>query len=547
MGDNNNTVPNLSHLVSSGDSSGSQGEQQTKAQSASDHDVVDTFWDIPPITFSEVESAVERGEASDAAYAQAAATNMTAATASTPMSDAPTVNLRVEDFPNSAGKHISGADNDSTLSFEPDSTSSSTITLDVAQSSDDSPSAESAERTVSFASPAESASSVDSTMPLFVDSPASASTTFIPESLPMPDDLSDMENDEHDPLRLVPVPPKKSHRKTIIITVAIVAVVALVAAGVGFGVWQRQQYDQGLERNEQHRTALSMCKKSSKAYEKAVKEHKSALKNAKALQNVKSDQVSDAKTLTALQSAVKDAQNLTTVEECSADLSNAELRQRSKDMNEQLPTLRSQSKTLNDSATAVTNSQKAKEKQDNADALKKLETAINNAQSLLDNSLYQVADNSTRVTLQSAIDHALELFNGNSTDTNAINQSITDLQTASDDVNASMNALAAQNQQQQQQRQQQQSNTGNSYNYQYTRQPSGGLTPSAPITPGNNPGSGSNNSGSGVKPGNGGSDSGSGSNPGSGVKPGNGGSDSGSGGDSGSGSGSQTPSDQGVL
>ena len=546
MGDNNNTVPNLSHLVSSRDSSGSQDEQQTKAQSASDHDVVDTFWDIPPITFSEVESAVERGEASDAAYAQAAATNMTAATASTPVSDAPTVNLRVEDFPNSAGKHISGAENDSTLSFEPDSTSSSTTTLDVTQSSDDSPSAESAERTVSFASPAESASSADSTMPLFVDSPASASTTFIPESLPMPDDLSDMENDEHDPLRLVPVPPKKSHRKTIIITVAIVAVVALVAAGVGFGVWQRQQYDQGLERNEQHRTALSVCKKSSKAYEKAVKEHKAALKNAKALQNVKSDQVSDAKTLTALQSAVKDAQNLTTVEECSADLSNAELRQRSKDMNEQLPTLRSQSKTLNDSATAVTNSQKAKEKQDNADALKKLETAINNAQSLLDNSLYQVADDSTRVTLQSAIDHALELFNGNSTDTNAINQSITDLQTASDDVNASMNALAAQNQQQQQQRQQQQSNTGNSYNYQYTRQPSGGLPPSAPITPGNNPGSGSN-PGSGVKPGNGGSDSGSGSNPGSGVKPGNGGSDSGSGGDSGSGSGSQTPSDQGVL
>ena len=112
-----------------------------------------------------------------------------------------------------------------------------------------------------------------------------------------------------------------------------------------------------------------------------------------------------------------------------------------------------------------------------------------------------MADDSTRVTLQSAIDHALELFNGNSTDTNAINQSITDLQTASDDVNASMNALAAQNQQQQQQ----QSNTGNSYNYQYTR-PSGGLTPPAPITPGNNPGS-----------------------------------------DSDSSSGSQTPSDQGVL
>lgn len=478
MGDNNNTVPNLSHLVSSGDSLSSQGKRQTKAQSASEHDVVDTFWDIPLITFSEVESAVERGEASDAAYAQAAATNMTTATSSTPVSDAPTVNLRVEDFPNIAGKHISGAENDSTSSFESDSTSSSTATLDVTQSADASPSAE---RTVSFASPVESASSADSTMPLFVDSPASASTAFMPESLPMPDDLSDMENDEHDPLKLVPVPPKKSHRKTIIITVAIVAMVALVAAGVGFGVWQRQQYDQGLERNEQHRTALSMCKKSSKAYEKAVKEYKVSLKNAKSLQNVKSDQVSDAKTLTTLQSAVKDAQNLTSVGECSADLSNAELRQRSKAMNKQLPTLQSQSKTLNDSATAVTNSQKAKEKQDNADALKKLEAAINNAQSLLDNSLYQVADDSTRVTLQSAIDHALELFNGNSTDTNAINQSITDLQTASDGVNASMNVLAAQNQQQQQQ--QQQSNTGNSYNYQYTRQPSGGLTPSDPITP----------------------------------------------------------------
>ena len=111
MGDNNNTVPNLSHLVSSGDSLSSQGKQQTKAQSASEHDVVDTFWDIPPITFSEVESAVERGEASDAAYAQVAATNMTTATSSTPVSDAPTVNLRVEDFPNIAGKHISGAEN----------------------------------------------------------------------------------------------------------------------------------------------------------------------------------------------------------------------------------------------------------------------------------------------------------------------------------------------------------------------------------------------------------------------------------------------------
>lgn len=526
MGDNNNTVPNLSHLVSSGDSLSSQGKRQTKAQSASEHDVVDTFWDIPPITFSEVESAVERGEASDAAYAQAAATSMTAATSSTPVSDAPTVNFRVEDFPNIAGKHISGAENDSASSCESDSTSSSTATLDFTQSADASPSAE---RTVSFASPVGSASSADSTMPLFVDSPASASTAFMPESLPMPDDLSDMENDEHDPLKLVPVPPKKSHRKTIIITVAIVAVVALVAAGVGFGVWQRQQYDQGLERNEQHRTALDMCKKSSRAYEEAVKEYKAALKNAKSLQNVKSDQVSDAKTLTTLQSAVKDAQNLTTVGECSADLSNAELRQRSKAMNKQLPTLQSQSKTLNDSATAVTNSQKAKEKQDNADALKKLEAAINNAQSLLDNSLYQVADDSTRVTLQSAIDHALELFNGNSTDTNAINQSITDLQTASDDVNASMNVLAAQNQQQQQ------SNTGNSYNYQYTRQPSGGLTPSAPITPDDTPSSGSN-PGSDAKPDN---------TPGSGSNPGNNGFNSGSGSDSGSGS--QTPSAQGVL
>ena len=59
---------------------------------------------------------------------------------------------------------------------------------------------------------------------------------------------------------------------------------ALVAAVVGFGVWQRQQYDQELERNEQQRTALGMCKKSSKAYEKAVKEYKAALKNAKSLQ-----------------------------------------------------------------------------------------------------------------------------------------------------------------------------------------------------------------------------------------------------------------------
>ena len=194
MGDNNNTVPNLSHLVSSGDSLSSQDKQQAKAQSASEHDVVDTFWDIPPITFSEVESAVERGEASDAAYAQVAATNMTTATSSTPMSDAPTVNLRVEDFPNIAGKHISGTENDSASSFESDSTSSSTATFDFTQSADASPSAESAERTVSFASPVESAASAGYPIPLFVDYPCSGYTTLLPESQPKPDSLTSQDN-----------------------------------------------------------------------------------------------------------------------------------------------------------------------------------------------------------------------------------------------------------------------------------------------------------------------------------------------------------------
>ena len=189
MGDNNNTVPNLSHLVSSGDSLSSQDKRQNKAQSASEHDVVDTFWDIPPITFSEVESAVERGEASDAAHAQAAATNMTTATSSTPVSDAPTVNLRVEDFPNIAGKHISGAENDSASSCEPDSTSSSTATLDFTQSADASPSAESAERTVSFASPVESAAYEGYTNARFIDCPGAACTTIRPASQAQPEVL----------------------------------------------------------------------------------------------------------------------------------------------------------------------------------------------------------------------------------------------------------------------------------------------------------------------------------------------------------------------
>ena len=100
---------------------------------------------------------------------------------------------------------------------------------------------------------------------------------------------------------------------------------------------------------------------------------------------------------------------------------------------------------VTDAAKAVADSRDAKTEADKTNARNALQTAVNDAQTLLDNSLWAVADNTTRVTLEEAINAANELLQQDNPDLAALQNAQAALQSASDGVNVSMQELAAQN------------------------------------------------------------------------------------------------------
>lgn len=119
-----------------------------------------------------------------------------------------------------------------------------------------------------------------------------------------------------------------------------------------------------------------------------------ALKKATALQGTTASQVMDAQTLTKLNDAIADAQNMKTVGGCEVSQSDSALRQHARSMSKQLSGIKENTKALTSATTAVTDSKAAKMKQDAIDqARTSLRNAIDTAQELLDGSPYKVADN----------------------------------------------------------------------------------------------------------------------------------------------------------
>ena len=83
----------------------------------------------------------------------------------------------------------------------------------------------------------------------------------------------------------------------------------------------------------------------------------------------------------------------------------------------------------------MTDSKNAK---DRADAQQALQGKIAEAQTLLDNSLYAVDDNSTRVTLESDIANANTVLSQQGTDVKAMQDAVNTLTASMDAVNTSM-------------------------------------------------------------------------------------------------------------
>ncbi|KAB8288093.1 hypothetical protein DSM100688_1203 [Bifidobacterium ramosum] len=399
----------------------------TPEEQSGARDIVDTFWDIPPLDFASVsngnQTAATDGAAATTVFPnaeQAATTNAGPAYEGMPL------------FPSTPGTH--------------DASATKTLHLE----------------DVGGFAPADDIQEIDD---IPVIQPA---TTDSAESAP-----------------------KKAHpnknkgisdtARIIIAVVAVIIVAALVIGGVL--IWRNQE-DAGNKSS-----ALAACQKAYGSYTDAENALQTAIKNVQSAQKITASQVADKSTVEALKDAITAAKSVDAVQECSSDLSTAVLKSRAKIAATTAETLKASAKTVSDAATAVTDSQAKKIESDKAAAKKQLQSAIDDAQVLLDSSLYNVADDSTRSALQTAIDTATALLKQDDPDTKALQEAMQSLQTASDDVNASVQALADQNAA----AQQQQDTTTDTTQQGTTTTPQTNTT--TPVAPNNTQNNGNSNTG----------------------------------------------------
>ena len=338
------------------------------------------------------------------------------------------------------------------------------------------------------------------------------------------------EDPEHDPLKTIPVAPKEpsADKRKIIAIVAAIAAVAVAIAGV---IVVRNRIN-----SKEQRAAVVVCEKAKSKYSKANEKLQNAIEQATSLQGTAANQVADAATIDQLTQAVTKAQNLKTVGGCSVLLSETTLRAHARSMSKQISNIKEQTKAVAAAATAVAASKRALEVNKTTAALQK---AIADAKTLLDGSAGQVADESTRDALAKAIDAAQKLLDGKSTDVTAMQNASKVISSTSDGVNKSVAEQTAANTN---------SNTNNGttnrrYTYTWQFGPGSGNGVNGGGSSGGNGGSsgGNNNGGStggnGDSNGNGNGDSNGGgngdSNDGNGGSTGNGNGDSNGGGNGG--------------
>ncbi len=437
-------------------------------------DVVDTSWDIPPLTFPKLQPTdSEEADGADETSLAEPRTIASSVPAQTeqPVSAAPTI----ADIP---------------------SMPLDTIDFDDAVAPAD------AEETATLPPLVSSTDEQDSEATQAFD--ASDGITDLEELA--------AEDPEHDPLKTIPAAPKEpsADKRKIIAIVAAIAAVAVAIAGV---IVVRNRIN-----SKEQRAAVVVCEKVKSKYSKANEKLQNAIEQATGLQGTAANQVADAATIDQLTQAVTKAQNLKTVGGCSVLLSETTLRAHARSMSKQISNIKEQTKAVSTAATAVAASKRALEVNKTTAALQK---AIADAKTLLDGSAGQVADESTRDALAKAIDAAQKLLDGKSTDVTAMQNASKVISSTSDGVNKSVAEQTAANAQSNT-NSNTNSNTGNgttNRRYTYTWQ--------------FGPGSGNGVNGGGSSGGNGGSSGGNGGSNGNGNGDSNGGGNGGSNDDNG--------------
>ena len=461
-------------------------------------DVVDTSWDIPPLTFPKLQPTdseeADGADETSLAEPRTIASSVPAQTeqpvsAAPTIADIPSMPLDTIDF----DEAVAPADAEETATLPP-----------LVSSTDE----QDAEATQAF--------------------DTSDGITDLEELA--------AEDPEHDPLKTIPVAPKEpfADKRKIIAIVAAIAAVAVAIAGV---IVVRNRIN-----SKEQRAAVVVCEKAKSKYSKANEKLQNAIEQATSLQGTAANQVADAATIDQLTQAVTKAQNLKTVGGCSVLLSETTLRAHARSMSKQISNIKEQTKAVTAAATAVAASKRALEVNKTTAALQK---AIADAKTLLDGSAGQVADESTRDALAKAIDAAQKLLDGKSTDVAAMQNASKVISSTSDGVNKSVAEQTAANAQSNT-NSNTNSNTGNGttnrrYTYTWQFGPGSGNGVNDGGSNGGNGGSNGNGNGDSNGGGNGGSNDGNGGSNGNGNGDsnggGNGGSNDGNGGSNGNGNG----------
>ena len=360
-------------------------------------DVVDTSWDIPPLTFPKLQPTdSEEADGADEASLAEPRTIASSVPAQTeqPVSAAPTI----ADIP---------------------SMPLDTIDFDDAVAPAD------AEETATLPPLVSSTDEQD----------AEATQAFDTSGITDLEELA-AEDPEHDPLKTIPAAPKEpsADKRKIIAIVAAIAAMAVAIAGV---IVVRNHIN-----SKEQRAAVAVCEKVKSKYSKANEKLQNAIEQATSLQGTAANQVADAATIDQLTQAVTKAQNLKTVGGCSVMLSETTLRAHARSMSKQISNIKEQTKAVTAAATAVAASKRALEVNKTTAALQK---AIADAKTLLDGSAGQVADESTRDALAKAIDAAQKLLDGKSTDVAAMQNASKVISSTSDGVNKSVAEQTAAN------------------------------------------------------------------------------------------------------
>lgn len=222
---------------------------------------------------------------------------------------------------------------------------------------------------------------------------------------------------------------KKNTLKIVGIAVAVVAVIALVVAGL---LWWHSDSSKASQA-----VALAECKVAAKQYTNAQKKLTTAISNGQTSAQISTSDVADANTLTTLNQALQDAGNPADTAKCDSSLNATELKSHIKELQNDASDMADKTDAINNAIKAVNTSKATAD----TDTLKSnLSSAISQAQGTLDNSAGSVADENTRTALQNAITEANTVMNGTSPSESDVNNAISKLQKAESDITASMQA-----------------------------------------------------------------------------------------------------------